>query len=141
MSVSDIDSEDPIVDINLTPLVDVSLVLVIIFMVVAPFCSNVIKPMTLPSSRKSSLYAQDSIKVSLFPDGNLAVGPEFIPRERLVETLRGELASGKPSVALVRAGTDVPHGEVMEVLHAVKQAGVQRIAFAVHPKSEGGPLP
>jgi len=127
--------DEIISEINLTPLVDVSLVLVIIFMVVAPFLTNVLKPLVLPSSSRAALSENDSIRVSVFPDGGLAVGAALIPSVRLAEALRRELAAGRKPWALVRAGREVSSGRVMDVVRDLKRAGMERIAFAALPKA------
>jgi biopolymer transport protein ExbD len=125
--------DDIIAEINLTPLVDVSLVLVIIFMVVAPMFSKILKPLILPSASRASITESTAINISLFPDGTLAVGSNIVEMGRLAEAVQKEMDSGHPPWALVRAGTSVPHGRVMDVVRKAKQSGVQRIAFATQP--------
>lgn len=127
--------EDIISEINLTPLVDVSLVLVIIFMVVAPFVTHILKPLQLPHCVNASLSEQNSIKVSVFPDGTLAVGPNLVKREQLESALQQEIASGKNPWVMLRAGMMVSHGRVMDIVGAIKKAGIKRIGFAAKPKA------
>ena len=127
--------EDIIAEINVTPLVDISLVLVIIFMIVAPFLSQILKPLQLPKSSKAAITEANSIKISVFPDGTLAVGSSMIGLGELPGRLKQEIASGKNPWALVRAGMEVPHGQVMQIVKIVKEAGIQRIAFAAQPKA------
>ena len=124
-------------EINLTPLVDVSLVLVIIFMVVAPLFSNILKPLLLPAAANAGLTESNAIKVSIFPDGMLAVGPTVVPESDVADAVKKEIASGRPPWVLVRAGTDVPHGRVMDVVRSVQRAGAQRIGFAVQSRTAG----
>lgn len=135
MGPIDAGEDDIISEINLTPLVDVSLVLVIIFMVVAPFFSQILKPLTLPNAASATLSEQNTIKVSIFPDGTLAVGPSLIQPEQLDPALRREIAAGKNPWVIVRAGADVASGRVMDTVKEIKKYGIERVAFAAQPKS------
>ncbi|MBI4057516.1 MAG: biopolymer transporter ExbD [Elusimicrobia bacterium] len=140
MTPSNFPDDEIISEINLTPLVDVSLVLVIIFMVVAPFFSHILKPLLLPPAGKAALNDQNTIKVSIFPDGTLAVGSSMVSESELGNRIKKEIQEGKQPWVLVRAGEEVVHGRVMEILKVIKTLGVQRIAFATRPKVdvEGG---
>jgi biopolymer transport protein ExbD len=120
-----------IAEINLTPLVDVSLVLVIIFMVSAPLFSHLFKPLVLPVSGHSALTEANSITISVFPEGALAVGPVNVSEQSLAEEVARQIASGRPPWALVRADAGVTHGRVMDILRIVRGSGVQRVGFAV----------
>src|SRR6266404_6130316 len=130
MDISGLDDDDIISEINLTPLVDVSLVLVIIFMVVAPFITHILKPLMLPDSAKAGLTEQNTIKVSVFPDGTLAVGSALVDQGNLAAIVHVQLSVGEPKGVLVRAGANVTHGRVMEIVKIVQEAGAQRVAFA-----------
>lgn len=122
--------ESIIAEINLTPLVDVSLVLVIIFMVVAPLFSTMLKSLPLPAARQAALTEANTINVSLFSDGTVAVGPREVRAERLRPELVKLIAAGRPPWVVVRAGADVPYGRVMDVLDRVESSGIKRIGFA-----------
>ncbi|MFA6003235.1 MAG: biopolymer transporter ExbD [Elusimicrobiota bacterium] len=135
MGPVDSGEDDIISEINLTPLVDVSLVLVIIFMVVAPFFSQILKPLTLPNSASATLTEQNTIKVSIFPDGTLAVGPALVQPEQMNAALQKEIASGKQPWVVVRAGTEVASGRVMDTVKEIKKYGIERVAFAAQPKA------
>ncbi|OGR88233.1 MAG: hypothetical protein A3J74_08190 [Elusimicrobia bacterium RIFCSPHIGHO2_02_FULL_57_9] len=139
----DFPEDNAITEINMTPLVDVSLVLVIIFMVVVPFFSHIIKPMTLPSASRAAMTERNSISVSVFPDGDLAVGSSLIAGpEQLVGAIAQEIASGKAPWVMVRAGNDVAHGRVMDIIKTIKKAKIERVGFAVQPKASAeGVLP
>jgi biopolymer transport protein ExbD len=133
---SSIPEEEIISEINMTPLVDVSLVLVIIFMIVAPFMSNVLKPLNLPTSTRAALSEQEAVKVSIFPDGELAVGPEMVDRSQLETAIQKQISGGKKPWVLIRAGAEVDHGKVMEVVKILKTLKIERLAFAANPKQE-----
>mgnify|MGYP001582467655 CR=1 FL=1 len=135
---TDIADDDIIADINMTPLVDVSLVLVIIFMIISPFLSNILKPIILPTSRQSLLTEQNTIKVSIFPDGQLGVGPRIVNEADLESAIGKELAAGKKPWVLVRAGAEVSHGRVMSVVKTIKKQKIERVAFATRPRIAAG---
>lgn len=134
MAASNLAEDEIICEINVTPLVDVSLVLVIIFMVVAPFFSQTLRPLILPSSAFTALTESNAIKVSVFADGQMAVGSTFVDDAHLDGALRREISAGRPPWVLVRAGTEVSHRQVMAVVKSVKKSGIKRVAFAAQAK-------
>lgn len=131
----DFPDDEILTGINVTPLVDVSLVLVIIFMVIAPFVPQLLKPIHLPSSYNAALTEADCIKVSLFSDGRIAVDTDFVSRESLEEAVKSKIASGHAPWVIIRAGSEASHGSVMQIVDIVKRAGAQRIAFAVQSQA------
>lgn len=141
MTPLDLPEDEAICDINVTPLVDVSLVLVILFMVMAPLVSQILKPLLLPQSARASLSQSNCVKVSLFADGTLAVGAALIPEAQLEDRLRREFGSGRTPWVVLRAPENAPHGLVMDLLKRIRQAGAQRVAFGAKPKARGGGLP
>lgn len=134
MAKNDLSEDSIISEINMTPLVDVSLVLVIIFMLIAPFLSQLLKPMILPTARQATLNDQNTVKVSIFTDGTLAVNATVVKEENMGELILKEITKGKSPWALVRADTDVPYEKVMTILQLVKKAGIERVAFATKPE-------
>lgn len=138
MSVSDLPEENIISEINMTPLVDVSLVLVIIFMVIAPFFSHLLKQILLPTAASASLNDQNSIKISIFGDGTLAVDTTVIKEDELGGAILKEIGKVRSPWVIVRADSGVRHGRVMEIVRLAKKSGVERVAFAITPKVPGG---
>ena len=136
MRVDDIRDNVIIAEINLTPLVDVSLVLVIILMVSAPLFAHLFKPLLLPTADHAILSEANAITVSVFPEGTLAVGPVMVTESRLAKEVARQIASGRRPWALVRAGASVPHGRVMDILRIIK-SGIQRIGFAARRQASG----
>jgi len=121
----------------MTPLVDISLVLVIIFMLIAPFLSSLVKPMKLPPARRASLNDQNTVKVSIFKDGTLAVNASVVKEADLGGVILKEITKGKSPWALVRADTEIPYERVMSIMQLIKKAGIERIAFATRPEEDG----
>jgi biopolymer transport protein ExbD len=115
-------------EINVTPLVDVVLVLLLIFMVTAPMMSRGID-VSLPVANQPQIPQEDRITVSVRADGRVFVGDQVVNIVLLEERLRG-LTSGRPdSVVYLRADEALRYGSVIEVVDVIKRAGVERIGF------------
>jgi biopolymer transport protein ExbD len=115
-------------EINVTPLVDVVLVLLLIFMVTAPMMSRGID-VSLPVADQPQIPQEDRITVSVRADGQVFVGSDVVNVLLLEDRLRG-LTSGRPdSVVYLRADEGLRYGEVIRVVDVIKRAGVDRIGF------------
>jgi len=115
-------------EINVTPLVDVVLVLLLIFMVTAPMMSRGID-VSLPVANQPQIPQEDRITVSIRADGRVFVGDQVVNVALLEERLRG-LTSGSPdSVVYLRADEGLRYGAVIEVVDVIKRAGIDRIGF------------
>ena len=126
--------EEIISEINLTPLVDVALVLVIIFMIVAPFFSKVLQPLLLPRSASAQLSQTQHATVSILPNLKIAAGERFVSLSEASSAIREEIRKQQTPWVVLRAGEGVPHGMVLDLLGMSKDAGAKRVAFATHPK-------
>ncbi len=127
------DDEGLISSINVTPLVDVTLVLLIIFMVTAKIIVSQGMPMDLPKAAKAE-QVQLVFSVELTESGKTFVDSKEIATDELVGDLARESKKKNPDLrAVIRADTKVPHGRVIHVLDLLKQAEVSKIAFAVSP--------
>jgi biopolymer transport protein ExbD len=135
------DEEDMITGINVTPLVDVTLVLLIIFMVTAKIIVSQGMPMDLPQAATGE-DVQSVFSVELTQDGKTRVDSQFVTDDESVAQLARE-AKGKSKDlrAVIRADKKVEHGRVIHVLDLLKQAGVAKIAFAVAPSTNVPPIP
>src|ERR1700686_3463625 len=114
-------------EINVTPFIDVILVLLIIFMVAAPL-STVDLPIDLPSSTAAPQKKPDKpTYVSIKPDLALAVGENPVKRTDLVRALDGMADSSKDRFVFLRADRAVPYGELMDVLEILRAGGYTKI--------------
>jgi len=114
-------------DINVTPFIDVILVLLIIFMVVAPL-STVDLPIELPSSTATPQKKPDKpIYVSIKPDLGLAIGENAVKRVDLVRSLAAMPDATKDRFIFLRADRSVPYGEMMQVLEILRTGGYSKI--------------
>jgi biopolymer transport protein TolR len=115
-------------EINVTPLVDVVLVLLLVFMVTAPMMSRAID-VSLPVANQPQIPPEDRITVSVRADGRVFVGDQPVNVVLLEDRLRG-LTSGSPdAVVYLRADERLRYGEVIRVVDVIKRAGVGRIGF------------
>jgi biopolymer transport protein ExbD len=114
-------------EINVTPFIDVILVLLIIFMVAAPL-STVDLPIDLPTSTASPQKKPDKpTYVSIKPDLGVAIGENPIKRVDLVRSLDAMADVGKDRFIFLRADRAVPYGELMDVLEILRAGGYSKI--------------
>ena len=128
---------EPITKINMTPLIDVALVLVIILMVTAPMLSVAELPVNLPQAHTREAEDERNLSVTLATDGSLAVDEERVAPAALTMALARHLAeSGNQNVlVIVRADSNVPYASVQEVLNKARAAGATRLAIATRQKT------
>jgi biopolymer transport protein ExbD len=130
--------EETIVGINVTPLVDITLVLLIVFMVTAKLIVSQAIPFDLPKAATGSA-SQTVLTISIDARGRvLADGHEVSDDETLRRTARAALVKDPEIRTVVQGSTAVAHGSVVHVLDELRKAGVRRIAFGVD-KAAGEP--
>jgi biopolymer transport protein TolR len=122
----------PMAEINVTPMVDVMLVLLIIFMVTAPLLVAGV-PVDLPDSKAGALdQERKPVQISLDPAGSLFIDEQPVPIEELGQRLAGIAAGsreeGGPRI-LLRADRNLDYGRVMRVMGEINHAGLRRVAL------------
>jgi biopolymer transport protein ExbD len=137
-------------EINVTPFIDVILVLLIIFMVAAPL-STVDLPVDLPTSTATPQKKPDKpTYVSIKPDLAVAIGETLVKRVDLVRSLDAMADVGKDRYIFLRADRAVPYGELMDVLEILRTGGYTKIKLvalegvpdgAVPPSAPDSPKP
>jgi biopolymer transport protein ExbD len=116
-------------DINVTPFIDVMLVLLIIFMVAAPL-ATVDVPVDLPAATvQPQQRPQHPVFLTLKIDGSLAIGDDPLPRDQLPGALAAATAGNKEERIFVRADRAVPYGEVMHLMNDLRDTGYLKIAL------------
>jgi biopolymer transport protein ExbD len=127
--IEDDDEDEEAHDINVTPFIDVMLVLLIIFMVAAPL-STVDLPVDLPSSTAIPQKKPDKpTYVTIKSDLAVAVGETLVKRVDLVRSLDAMADQGKDRRIFLRADRGVPYGELMDVLERLRIGGYAKIAL------------
>ena len=132
------ESEDggyrPMAEINITPMVDVMLVLLVIFMVTAPLMMAGV-PLELPRTSAARVSTpKKPMVVSLAADGSLYIRDEQTSKDSFVSRLAGLKAAEGDTIVYVRADKARPYGEVMEVLGKVGESGFGRVSLLSQPK-------
>ena len=116
-------------DINVTPFIDVMLVLLIIFMVAAPLATVDIR-VNLPAvSAEPQPRPDEPLYLTLKSDLSLALGDESVSRDRLSGTLDAAAKGDKDRPIYLRADKAVPYGELMEVMNLLRAAGYLKVAL------------
>jgi biopolymer transport protein ExbD len=124
----------PMAEINITPMVDVMLVLLIIFMVAAPLMVAGV-PLELPNTSAARVsQSKKAMVVSLAGDGALYIREEQVSADSLVPRLRELRATEGDSVVYVRADKKSSYGDVMDVLGRVGESGYGRVSLLSQPK-------
>ncbi len=125
-------------EINVTPLVDVMLVLLTIFMVTAPFILQSVKVKLPQTAPVAALPATKSLIVTVQADGKALLGRNPMELDALEATLRGELKQATEMSVQLRADAGVPYGRITEVMAAISRAGVVKLTFvtAAVPKTQ-----
>lgn len=121
----------PMADINVTPMVDVMLVLLIIFMVTAPLLTAGV-PVNLPDARAKPLdQDQTPVSISLDADGRIFLGEAEVQTADLPDMLTRLAARGgdKPPQIFLRADKGLDYGRVMAVMGELNRAGLNRVAL------------
>jgi biopolymer transport protein ExbD len=128
------DADEAITGINVTPLVDVTLVLLIIFMVTTKIVMNQTVPLDLPKAATGTSDVQVVFSIVLAADGRAMVDSQAIPNDDAILQLARDAAAAHSDLrAVIKADASVTHGRVIHVLDLLKQAKVNKIAFGVTP--------
>jgi biopolymer transport protein TolR len=119
-------------DINITPLVDVMLVLLIISMLAAPMLQKGI-PLELPATETAQDIKDPRTVVSLDRDGRLRINDQPVHPDLLERRMKALAAGGSGETVFLRADKLIPYGEVLHVMDLIRKAGVTRIALVTVP--------
>lgn len=132
LTVSALDSgEDAIVDINVTPLVDVALVLLIIFLATSYLIAQQSIKVELPRASKTLATEARTVSIVVKASGQIILDGRTMEPAELEVDLRALVVARPKLQVVVGADRAVIHGRVVEVMDAARMAGVERIAFAV----------
>jgi len=122
-----------VAEINITPLTDVFLVLLVIFMVTTSVIQNQGKNIDLPGADVHDDTPQ-GVTVSVDSDGEIMIDDAVVPEDRLFEVLEAALSEAREKVVVLRGDQAVLLGKAVNILDIAQQAGARGIALATKPK-------
>lgn len=122
----------PVAEINITPMVDVMLVLMIIFMVAAPMMTQGVQ-VALPKANAKPIEQNKPVEISIKKDGAIYVGSALVPRDQLVTRLQTIQQGRDEASILLRADKDMNYGTVMEVMAVLQAAGMVDVGMVTDP--------
>ncbi len=130
-------------DINITPLTDIFLVLLVIFMVTSSVIVNTSSgakaglKVNLPAGGAADVAMQSTdMSVAILEDGRLVLGGDVVTADELKKAFEGAKTTNPDTMVIVQADQGVPHGKVVEVMELAKGAGLGQLAIGVR---EGAP--
>jgi biopolymer transport protein TolR len=127
-----------IAQINVTPLVDVMLVLLVIFMVTAPIIQQGVQ-VNLPQAKAAAIPGSEQLLVvSIAKNGKIYLNDNVMTLDELGSRMRAIRANEAEKQVYVRADQDVRYGLVMKTIAELKQAGIERVGMVTRPTLEDG---
>ena len=117
-------------EINVTPFVDVMLVLLIIFMVTAPLLQQGID-INLPQAKGKELTTPERVDITIKKDGKIYLDKTAVT----LEALRAQLSKNKNREVFLKADKDVPYGLVVEVMGELREIGIEKLGMVTEPKA------
>jgi biopolymer transport protein TolR len=128
-------SFSPVAEINVTPMVDIMLVLLVIFIVTAPLLTTGVN-VKLPKTNKAKSLPQDNKALTLYveKDGRLTLNEASVDLETLTARLAAVREANPDVRVYVKGDTDVPYGTMMQAMASVTAAGITQVAFVTEPQ-------
>ncbi|MDE1152621.1 MAG: protein TolR [Micavibrio sp.] len=132
-------SRSVMADINVTPMVDVMLVLLVIFMITAPLLSAGVA-LDLPKAKAKSISQDDSkpIEISLTAKGDIYMGETRVSQDRMTSMLQAIAAETTDRRIYIKADSKLDYGKVMGIMAAINLAGFNKIALITDPTMSKG---
>lgn len=121
-------------DINVVPLVDIILVVLIIFMVTAPMIMKPSINVNLPKAASGEATTPSKLNISIGADGRVVLDGKDATDEVIIKSATDEVSKNPDIQAIISADKDVPHGRVVSILDLVKSAGVKKFAISIDKK-------
>ncbi len=128
------DSEDAISGINVVPLVDIILVVLIIFMVTAPMIMKPSINVNLPKAASGEKTTATQLNITISDSGSLLLNGERSDEAAIQLKSQEEVTKNPDIQAVIAADKDVPHGTVVKVIDLIKTAGVKKFAISIDKK-------
>jgi biopolymer transport protein TolR len=120
-------------EINVTPFIDVMLVLLVIFMVTTPLMQSGIG-VNLPVAETDNAPAEEGLRLTITPDQRIRIGESLINVNLLESRLLNYFAGKTKKVVFLQADKDLSYGFIMEIMDLVKKAGIETVGLMTEPK-------
>lgn len=130
-------TQTALADINVTPLVDVVLVLLIIFMVTAPVLQSGIE-VNVPRTRTVKEVTEERLVISIDKSQKVYLGNDPININRIAQTLKQRIRDPQHQSIYIRSDEDVPFGAFATVMDAIKQSGISNVSIVTQPIDSHG---
>lgn len=130
------DNRSTMADINVTPLVDVMLVLLVIFMVTAPMMQQGVQVNLPKADAKTMAPAEETVIVSLDANGGVYINKDPVPVGDLRVRLTTLFANRTKKEVFLKADSGVPYGQVVRIMADIKGAGIERLGMVTEPARE-----
>ena len=122
-------------EINVTSLVDVTMVLLIIFMITAPLLRSGIE-VELPKSKADALKPYEGVVITLTREGTIKLNDETAKLENFEVKLLQIYAASSRKMVMLQADKEVPYGKVIQIMDRIKGAGINNLGLIVQPEKE-----
>jgi len=129
----------PMSEINVTPLVDVMLVLVVIFIITAPLLASAIRLDLPKTDAASAVETPRFVTLVVDKSGQAFLNDKALPLDELARSLTQAASQDPDTEVQLRADEAVPYGKVVEVMGVAQKAGLSRIGFVAEPAPAAAP--
>jgi len=130
------DNRSVMAEINVTPLVDVMLVLLVIFMVTAPMMQQGVQVNLPKTDGKAMTPAEEAVIVSVDKGGKTYINKDEVPAGDLKPRLEAMFASRAKKEVFLKADAGVPYGDVVRAMADIKGAGIERLGMVTEPAAK-----
>jgi len=130
------DNRGTMADINVTPLVDVMLVLLVIFMVTAPMMQQGVQVNLPKANTKAMAQAEETVVVTVDGNGKIFINKDEVPAVNLRARLTDMFATREKKEIFLKADAGVPYGEVVKTMADIKGAGIERLGMVTEPSQK-----
>lgn len=120
-------------EINVVPMIDIMMFLLVVFIITMPLIENGI-PVNLPKGRAHSVDQKHSRQITLKIDNQLYLDRAVVTRDQLVAAMRDLSANAPDTAVIVRADEGIDYGRVMDVLRILNDASITKLALATSPE-------
>jgi biopolymer transport protein ExbD/biopolymer transport protein TolR len=129
-------TQTSLADINVTPFVDVVLVLLIMFMVTAPILQSGIE-VAVPKTKSVKEITEERLVITIDRDQRVFLGNEPVNINEVGDKIRGKVRDPQGQSIFIRSDENVPFGAFATVMDAVKQAGISNVSIVTQPLNDG----